>query len=101
MSATTWCNSRGTSMPDRAYRPDGGLDRTAMVRARIRWGAAAVDARLDSIYTKATASQWTEADIDWSLARPLDEAHYASSAHERVMMSACPFAAGNADRWDA
>jgi hypothetical protein len=101
MSATTWCGSRGTLMPDVPYRPAGELARSAVVRARIGWGAGAADVRLDSIYAKATEGQWSEADIDWSLARPLDEISYARSAHERAIMGRSPFARGNPGRWHA
>jgi hypothetical protein len=83
------------------YRPPGELARSAVVQARIGWGTADADARLHRIYAKATAGQWSEADIDWSLARPLDEISYARSGHEREMMSGSPFAAGAPDRWHA
>lgn len=83
------------------YRPPGELVRSAVVQARIGWGADGPDGRLDSLYAKATAAQWSAADIDWSLGRPLDEINYARSGHEREMMRSSPFADGNAGRWNA
>ena len=88
-------------MTDQPFRPPGELVRSAAVEARIRWGEDRADARLERIYTKASAAQWSENDIDWSLARPLDEFVFGHSEHERAVMDASPFAAGNPDRWHA
>lgn len=88
-------------MPPNRYRPPGELVSTSLVEARISWSADGADSRLDSIYAKAAIGQWSEADIDWSLARPLDEITYGRSDHERRVMRDSPFAGASPERWDA
>jgi hypothetical protein len=88
-------------MAEAPYRPPGELAREAVVRARINWGGEDADARLDNIYAKAVAAQWSEHDIDWSLARDLDEIGYGRSDHELGIMANSPFANGSLDRWSA
>lgn len=83
------------------HRPSGELTRDAVVQARIRWGPDGPDSRLNRIYAKASSAQWSEEDIDWSLARPLEEIRYGCSAHERAVMRSSPFADGSTDRWNA
>jgi len=87
-------------MSDTRFRPVGQLTRSTLVQARIGWGADDGDPRLESIYTKAVAAQWSEQDIDWSQARPLDEIEYGRTQHERAAMAASPFARGRPDLWN-
>lgn len=83
------------------YSPPRELACSAVVRARIGWGQEPADTRLDRIYAKAIAAQWSEEDIDWSLARPLDEVSYRLSDQERILMQNSPFADGSPDRYGA
>jgi hypothetical protein len=86
-------------MTETPTRAGGGLARSAVVHARIGWGADDADARLENIYTKAVAAQWTEDDVDWSLARPLELIDYRPSDRDAASLRASPFAHGDPDRW--
>jgi P-aminobenzoate N-oxygenase AurF len=86
---------------DRPYRAPGELVASAVVTTRIGWGSDGGDDRLGRLYGNASAGLWTEDDIDWALARPLDEMRYAPAPRRSGPPGDSPFADGDAGRWDA
>lgn len=60
-------------MSDRRPVADRALIRESSVTARIPWLSSSHDGAADGLYNVASHAQWHEDEVDWSLARPLDE----------------------------
>jgi hypothetical protein len=68
------------------------LIRESLVTARIPWSSSSHDGTADGLFNVASQAQWHEDDVDWSLARPLDEIPLTAADHnaERALPFSIP-----------